>query len=191
MNLFNRIVVVLLLLLVIVLAFVAMFLPLGPLDFIIGWLTFIKASLYVPTNYLIVILVSLVVILLSLLLLWLEFRGPARPKTVRIEKVGGGYAEVTTDSIAQRLKYRVDQLVGVTEVKPIVTSRGKVVDVVLDLETSPDIEVPAKTEEVCQVAREEVEQKMGLKLDRIRVNIRHAPYPPKTETPPAVGSRSP
>jgi hypothetical protein len=37
--------------------------------------------------------------------------------------------------------------------------------------------VPTKTEEVCQVAREVVEDRMGLKLRKIKVNIRHAPYP--------------
>jgi uncharacterized alkaline shock family protein YloU len=87
--------------------------------------------------------------------------------------------ELAVESIAQRLEYRVDQLADVVKVRPEVKPRGKSVDVVLHLETSPDIDVPAKTEEVYQVAREVVEERMGLKLGKIKVNVKHAPYPSK------------
>ena len=47
----------------------------------------------------------------------------------------------------------------------------------LDLETSPEVDVPTKTEEVCQVTKEAVEDKMGLTLRKVKVNIKHTPYP--------------
>jgi len=62
------------------------------------------------------------------------------------------------------------------------------VEVELDLETSPEVDVPTKTEEVCQVTREAIEDKMGLKLCKVRVNIKYAPY--STE-PPKVPERIP
>ena len=53
----------------------------------------------------------------------------------------------------------------------------------LDLETDPDVDVPSKTEEICQVVKEAVEDKMGLKLRKVRANIKHAPYSVKPQMP--------
>jgi hypothetical protein len=123
------------------------------------------------------------------LLLWLELRRP-RAKAVKIKKVSGDEAKVTTDSIARRLQYNIDQLAEVISVKPKVTAKGKGVHLRLDVETGPEIDVPAKTEEISSVAREVIEGRMGLKLaDKIEINIKHAPYPKdwsvvkKTKTP--------
>jgi len=90
-------------------------------------------------------------------------------------KSAGGEVELAVESIAQRLEYRVDQLADVVKVRPKIMPRRKDIDVELNLETTPDIDVPTKTEEVCQVAREVVEERMGLKLRKIKVNIRYAP----------------
>jgi hypothetical protein len=111
------------------------------------------------------------------LLLWLELRRP-HGKAVRVEKVSGAEAKVTTDSIARRLEYNIDQLGEVISVKPKITSKGKGVHVRLNVETGPEIDVPAKTEEISKVAREVIEERMGLKLaGKIEINIKHAPYP--------------
>jgi hypothetical protein len=110
------------------------------------------------------------------LLLWLELHRPSQ-KVVRIHKVSGETAKMTTDSIARRLEYHIDQLAEVVSVKPKITARGKGVDVRLLVETAPEIDVPAKTEEISKVAREVIEEKMGLKLaGKIEIQIKHAPY---------------
>jgi hypothetical protein len=110
------------------------------------------------------------------LLLWLELRRP-HGKAVSVRKVGDE-AKVTTDSIARRLEYNVDQLAEVISVKPKITARGKGVHVRLNVETGPEIDVPAKTEEISKVAREVVEERMGLKLaGKLEIHIKHAPYP--------------
>jgi hypothetical protein len=111
------------------------------------------------------------------LLLWLEVRRP-RGKAVRVRKVSGDEARVTTDSIARRLEYNIDQLAEVVSVKPKITAKGSGVHVRLNVETGPEIDVPAKTEEISQVAREVIEERMGLKLaGKLEISIKHAPYP--------------
>ena len=111
------------------------------------------------------------------LLLWLELRRP-HGKVVRVQKVSGDEAKVTTDSIARRLAYNIDQLAEVISVKPKITSKGKRVHVRLNVETSPEIDVPAKTEEISKVAREVIEERMGLKLaGKLEISIKHMPYP--------------
>lgn len=115
-------------------------------------------------------------ILLLLVFLWLQLRRP-RKKTIRTQKVAGGEAEIAVDSVAQRLAYNIDQLPDVIKVSPRITSRARGVDIDLILETAPDIDVPMKTEEVLEVTREVIEERMGLKLGKVNVKIKYAPYP--------------
>jgi hypothetical protein len=127
------------------------------------------------------------------LLLWLELRRPYG-KAVRVQKVSGGEAKVTTDSIARRLEYNIDQLTDVISVKPKVMGRGKGVHIQLNVETGPEIDVPAKTEEISRVAMEVIEEGMGLKLaGKLEINIKHAPYPknwsPVKKTPTPASER--
>ena len=84
---------------------------------------------------------------------------------------------MTVEAIVQRVVYRVDQLADVVNVKPRIRAGRGGVDIDLDLETTPDIiDVPTKTEEVCAVVKDVIEERMGLRLKRIRVKVRHAPY---------------
>ena len=55
-------------------------------------------------------------------------------------------------------------------------AHGTSVDIKLSVRTTPDIEVPMKTEEILAVTREVVEQRMGLRLGKVEVQIDHAPY---------------
>ena len=59
---------------------------------------------------------------------------------------------------------------------PEVKAHGNSVDIKLNVRTTPDIEVPMKTEEILAVTREVVEQRMGLRLGKAEVQIDHAPY---------------
>jgi len=81
------------------------------------------------------------------------------------------------DSIAQRLAYSIDQLPDVIKVTPKITARSRGVDILLILETTPDIDVPMKTEEVLEVTREVVGERMGLKLGKVQVQIKHVAFP--------------
>ena len=94
-----------------------------------------------------------------------------------MQQVAGGEAHIAVDSIAQRLAYSIDQLPDVVKVSPRIVGRSRGVDIDLVLETSPDIDVPMKTEEVLQVCKEVVEERMGLKLGKVQVKIKHAPFP--------------
>lgn len=103
-------------------------------------------------------------ILVALLLLVAEI-APSRLPAVRLTQVTGGAALLTTEAIVQRVQYEVEQLDQVSEAKPVVRSRGKVVNIRLDLRTAPDANVVEKTEEVCRVVQEVVEG-MGVRLER-------------------------
>jgi len=122
------------------------------------------------------VILALLVDVICAVLLWLEIRR-RRPSAIRVQRVSGGEARLTVDSIARRLEYDVGQRGGVISIKPNILGRRGGVEVELDLETSPEVDVPTKTEEVCQVVKGAVEDKMGLTLRKVKVNIKHTPYP--------------
>jgi hypothetical protein len=183
MNVFNRIVVVLLLLVMLILTIVFMIVPeqtftlLSALsewarDTVKAYMDSQDWPLFTAAR----VIIGGAILLIGIILLWLELRRP-RKKIIRVQKMAGGETNITIDSIAQRVAYHIDQLPEVIKVSPRITGRARDVDIDLNLETSPDIDVPMKTEEVLQVTKDVVEGRMGLKLGKVRINIKHAPYP--------------
>lgn len=182
MNVFNRLVVIVLLFVVIVLVAIVVMAPresmrAGAVTF--DWLQQ-QASDYTQNDRLLFaagrVTVGGLAVLLALFVIWMELRRP-RKKTIRAQKMAGGEAHITTESIEQRLAYNIDQLPDVVHVTPKIIGRSRGVDVDMVLETSPEIDVPMKTEEVLQVTREVIVERMGLKLGKVDVKIKHAPYP--------------
>lgn len=183
MNVVNRLLIIVLLLAIILLAAVLVIAPrqvvdLGgmALDGMGSWIDLWQTPKYWPLFASGRVVIGGALVLLCLLLLWLELRKPKK-KTIRVQQVAGGDASISVESIGQRLAYNIDQLPDVIKVSPRISGRSRGVDVELVLETSPDVDVPMKTEEVLQVTREVIEDRMGLKLGKVEVKIKHAPYP--------------
>ena len=174
MDIFNRVVVILVLVLLIAALVWAMLQPL----FFVEVLQVAGEGLneIVYSNYFLYLGVAAVSLLVALVFLWLELRRRTR-KTVRVHQVSSGEVELSVASIGQSLEYFVNGVEGVIRVKPKIVSKGKAVDVILNVETRPDVDVPSKTNEICEVARDVVEGRLGLQLRKIRANIKHAPYP--------------
>ncbi len=202
MNAFNRVVVILFLLATIIVMTVVLVVPQPIIEVVQRWLENLDARLAVvpqPLLLIIGVVLALLVDVICAVIIWLELRR-AKPKAVRVQKVSGGVAELTVDSIARRVEYSVSQLDDIISIKPNVLGRRGGVEVELDLEMTPDVDIPSKTEEICQVVKEVVEGKMGLKLRKVRANIQHAPYamapqvpsrpapPPLEEEEPAVST---
>jgi len=172
MNVFNRIVMVLLVLAALVAAFVVTVWP-------YTWMGLGEQMLYISqTARLGYTLGGVLVMLVCGLVLLLELRRPRRAKYVVVDKVAGGEARVLVDSVARRLNYEVDLLQDVTDVKSRIVARGRGLRVGLDVIMNADVDVPMKTDEVIETVRRVVEEHMGLRLagkpkDAITVSIRH------------------
>jgi uncharacterized alkaline shock family protein YloU len=181
-NVFNRVVVILSLLITMVVSAIFFIVPVSVLQAVTPFLQQLQTNLAAMTGTRELLrlggglVFTFLIWIFCAALLWLEVRRP-RSKTIRVQKVSGGEAQLTTDSIASRLEYNIDQLADVIKVKPTISPGRKGVRVDLEVETSPEIEVPMKTEEVQQLTKDIVENRMGLTLDSVRVVIRHAPYP--------------
>lgn len=182
MHILNRILVILGLLVIMVLS-AMLFLAWGPfLQILVGMLQQANAALntVAETNPLLRWAggfgLTVLVWAVCIALLWLETRRP-RARTIMVQQISGGHAELTVDSIISRLQYNLEQLPDVIHVWPRVRSARKGVRIDMAIETNPEVDVPAITEEIRQRTRDIMEQHMGLKLESMRVVIQHAPYP--------------
>lgn len=178
MNVFNRIVVVLLLLCVLAGTLLLAFRFTAAIDTARLALSVSEQGYYDDLYYTLYIAGSVLVIAVSVFLLWLEVRRP-RFKTVRVRtSEQGGDAQLSVPSVEQNLAYRVDELAGVRRVQPLINSRGRDVEVTLKVDTNPAVSIPALSNQIVGVCRDVVENQLGLKLHgRVRIIITHEPYP--------------
>jgi hypothetical protein len=184
MNLFNRIVAILLWLILMGACLVAAIAPLQTVDWLQGQLTLSAAWLHAlqeenPTYFIVgQAAFGIGALLIFGTLIFFEFM-TGRRRGVRIRTAERGLAELDTSSVARRLQWHLDQLAEVITVVPAVRSRGGSVDIRLEIETAPDIDIPMKTDEVVDVTRDIIEQDMGLRLGKLDVHVRCAPFDPE------------
>lgn len=191
MNIFNRVLIIILLLVSIAfwVAAVAVILlfpgeALSAAKFLIVYL---EANLTLYTQ-LMVALLGFIFILASLLLLVIELT-PSRPGAVQLTQVTSGTALLATDAIAERIKHDLQGVPGVHRADPTVIARGKFVDVNLDLHTGPGSDVSETSEQVGRLVRDSVEKKMGVKIGKLVVHIHHERVGVQYE--PAVSKATP
>jgi hypothetical protein len=117
--------------------------------------------------------------LAAILLLVLELNRPAL-HGLRVQQVKEGQVDITADAITSRLEHDVLQVADVTRVHPhVVATRKGLVDLFLELETTPEVNVPQKTQEVIAVARRVMEEQLGLELGKVQVQVDHLRKPKK------------
>ncbi|MFO7918634.1 MAG: alkaline shock response membrane anchor protein AmaP [Anaerolineae bacterium] len=185
MNTFNRIIMVLAIILALVTVASIMARPLEAVELARLGLQYFEEGLFDEQFFYIFLGVAAGIELILLILLWLELRKRTRD-SVQVDIEGGGRAKLSTSSIAQSLEYRIDELPGVREVKPKIKSRGKDLDVVIDLDTTPPVNVPVLSAKVVDLCRDILEGQLGVKIhNKVQVNVKHEPYPrgtmPSTE----------
>ena len=186
MKVFNRVVVILEVVLLIILLIVAAVVPYTVLDRLRYTVEQAQGALQLdwPRSYIIFLVVAIVLVFLLLVLLWLEIR-PQTKRTITVRGRDGTEAEVSTSSVAQSLQYHIAEISDVSKVRATVRGIRAGVDIVLDLETSPEIDIPSKMDEVSQATRDLIEGKMGLHVARIKVNVKQASYGKVAAPPPA------
>ncbi len=185
MNTFNRIIMVLAIIVTLVVVAVIMARPLEAVELVRAGLRYFEEGLFDEQFFYVFLAVTGGIELILLILLWLELRRRRR-NSVRVDIEGGGRAKLDISSVAQSLEYRIDELPGVRKVKPRINSRGKDVNVVIDLNTSPSVNIPVLSAKVVDLCRDILEGQLGVKIHKkVQVNVKHEPYPrgtmPSTE----------
>ncbi|WP_322800000.1 hypothetical protein [Thermoflexus sp.] len=190
MNTLNRVIVVLMLLMAIPLCSVVLITPVELAQLVqSATRTVIETLSQIRPEIRYGVGILLALALDALLILWLLFEVRPPRRIVRVPAVSGAIVAVAVDSIRERLKYHLDQLTDVIEVYPRVIPHREGLRVELDVLTTPEVEIPSKAQEILQMARMVVEDKMGLRLQgQPVVRIRHAPYPKGGPRPSSPGA---
>jgi hypothetical protein len=180
LNLLNRVIVSVLLVILTLLLLAVAVTPQGVAELIAFQLNLVRVD-PISVDHLIIAASCLVLGAIFVVILRLQWaRG--RPRTVPL--TGPGSTHLATASVEERLRQDVTSVTQVRQVTPSIVSRGKVVDVALEVRTDSDVDVPTKASEVEQVARDSV-NRLGLKLGRVQVKIvvaRGSAAPPAAST---------
>jgi len=179
MNIFNRIIVILILLFLVLWSLTAIFDVF--FDFISIQETF--AGMVAFTDILGrfgLAFVLLLVLVLSVVLLVLEFY-VKKPSTVRISGVKSGMAVMSLSSVSEHVRQDVLKIDNVKNVKVRVSSKagGAVINLLLGL--AEGIDVPAKMAEVNEVIKDTTINKLGVKLTDVKVTVVHLAGEPTGE----------
>jgi hypothetical protein len=175
MNLLNRILVVLSLIALIILSLLLMvsMLFLRP-----GIRNFFQTTPLLATDSAlngpqVVFLGILVLVFAFAILLTLLEMLPGSVKRVKVLSVQGAEVLMSADAVTQQLDFALDALANVIKVRTQIvgTNKGKGMDVFVELWTTPDVDVKAKTEEAAGVARQVIEDKLGLQVGRVQIKL--------------------
>jgi hypothetical protein len=182
MNLFNKIVIILVILAAMVTIPLTLMFPeqaqavlRGAADIIqenVDWLNTRSEGLQIGWK-LLLSAIGMIVFVVGLLLLILEVVR-FRRSTVQLKD---GSGELMMSGVAGHVAYYVDLLPGVVRVKPSVRSTGKSVRATLHVEIGPGVGVLEKSNEVKQTAQQVLENELGLQVKDIKVVIKTVSAP--------------
>jgi uncharacterized membrane-anchored protein YitT (DUF2179 family) len=177
MNVFNRIVMI-----IIIIAMIAggVYLLLRPMDVLnlgAGGIKVLQDQVYDARFFMFFTIGGGIVLFILLLLFWLEVKR-VHFRIARVQTKGKSNTWLGIQSIAQSLEYRIDELAGVRSVKPKVVSYGRDVEVFVDLDASPAVNIVALTDQVTQTVTDVIVAQLGLKIrGKVGIHVTQEPYP--------------
>lgn len=198
MNVFNRIVVILLvfvlfvgavLILLITYGVVApqQILPAGTADTGLGqWLA--SFAVMGPNATLLTTVIAVLVILVSLWLLYLELRPEPRADVIQIREDGLGSVTVRTDSVHDLILHTASTMPDVLQIYPRIDTGSDGVKIHCRTSLTPDADVSQVTTELQERIKQAVERYLGMKVANVAVDAQLKPLsdvPTRTAPGPA------
>lgn len=177
MNVFNRIVMISLIIAMIAGGIYLLLRPMEVLNLGAGGIKVLQDQVYDSRFFMFFAIGGGIVLFILLLLFWLEVKR-VHFRIARVQTKGKSNTWLGIQSIAQSLEYRIDELAGVRSVKPKVTSYGRDVEVFVDLDASPAVNIVALTDQVTQMVADVIETQLGLKIrGKVLIHVSQEPYP--------------
>ena len=106
---------------------------------------------------------GLILIMLALIVIISEV-APAEGGTLKMERVGGATASISTEEVALRLEEELRTFPQLKQVQASVKSRGQKAEIKLELHVNAEAELTSTAEEACRRARQLLEERMGVAL---------------------------
>ncbi|MCS6800936.1 MAG: alkaline shock response membrane anchor protein AmaP [Chloroflexota bacterium] len=111
---------------------------------------------------------------LAAIVLWFEVV-PAGASGVRLQSVGGAIAIVTNDAIVQRVRYETERVPGVRQARASMKTNGREAIIRIDARLAADVPVAPVVDQISGVVREAVEGQMGVRIRQLQVYVRNEP----------------
>lgn len=192
MNVFNRIVVVLLLMIGIVFwigaSLLVVFFPVIDKSWMRGLgetlITLSSAQSFQLAFVAVFALLAVVLVALQLLLLWAEIV-PGGPSSIKVEDVNGTVTLVPVASIVGRIKAAALTVPDVAHPTAKVASKKGGVAIALRVTVPHMVPIAPKSAELNQVVRQAVEGELGLAITRLDVDLKLDPKMPVSTPAPA------
>ncbi|MGC9469197.1 MAG: alkaline shock response membrane anchor protein AmaP [Anaerolineae bacterium] len=192
LNTLNRVVIVVLCLVLMVVFTAVLIVPqavLTPIgQWMVDWGNYFQRQGTWP-RLAIGIAIAVVVDLVLALIIFLEVRRMRR-RFIRVQQVAGGMATVSTDSVKQLLKHKLDPLAGIIDVDPYVEATGNKASVRVEVGVTQGTNVPQIATQVIKATQEALTDELGLQIagqPEVRVTVvrekgkaEAAPPPPPT-----------
>jgi hypothetical protein len=190
MNVFNRVILVLVLLGLIILVTAVLIFP-NPIltnagQFFLDWGEYFawvdQQQLYLRLS--LSVGIALIVDLILVLLIVLEIK-PKRKRFVKIEQVSGGKATVSIDSIVRQLLYKLDPLPGVIKVNPVVNPKGNKIAAHLDVTVTRERAIPEIADQLISTAKLAISEDLGLMIagePQVRIKVVEGVQQPSTSS---------
>lgn len=177
MNVFNRIVMIILIIAMIAGGVYLLLRPMDVLNLGASGIKVLQDQVYDARFFMFFAIGGGIVLFILLLIFWLEIKR-VHFRIARVQTKGKSNTWLGIQSIAQSLEYRIDELAGVRSVKPKVTSYGKDVEIYIALDASPAVNIVALTDQVTQMVSEVIETQLGLKIrGKVLIQVSQEPYP--------------
>ncbi len=169
MNIFNKIIVVLILIFLIGLSVVS------AVNVLVGYFSWSDVvakvfSLYASVNKIIAFLILVVVFIVCVFLLLLEFYR-RRAKVANISSSKSGNAMVTLDTISGQIKNEVLKVNGLDDIKVKVVPKKPGIIINMNTLLDEDVDIPTKMQEVINKATDIVSGKLGIKVLKTNLTI--------------------
>jgi hypothetical protein len=185
MNIFNRLVVIVLDLVLLAGAILILLitfgvvtaqqvLPAGTVETVVGqWLT--SFATMPPSATLLTTLVAVLVLVVGLGLLIAELRPERQIHTIRVRDDGMGRVTVRTDSVRDLIRYTTARLTDVLQVDPRIDLGQQGLTVHCRTSLSPDAQIPQVSAELQSRIKETVEQHLGMKVASVTIQAQLEP----------------
>ncbi|MCE5259831.1 MAG: alkaline shock response membrane anchor protein AmaP [Chloroflexi bacterium] len=177
MNIFNRVVMIILIIALAALSIFFLVRPMDTLNYAAATVKVLQDQIYDNRFFTYLVIGGAIFLFVLLLLFVLEVRR-AHFRIARVHTQGKSDTWLGIQSIAKTLEFHIDELPEVRSVKPKVVSRGKDIEVFVDLDVSPKANIVTLTEQVAQICSNIVETQLGLKIhNKVTIHVSQEPYP--------------
>jgi hypothetical protein len=132
------------------------------------------------------ILIALIWDALAIFLLIREIK-PGRKRYISVKEISGGMAQINPDSIVQQLDYAIDPLPGIIKVKPKVTAKRDKVRAEVDVTVRATTDVPKLATDLVEVIRQVLSKELGLQVagdPQVRITVASPDQKPPSRKAP-------